>query len=412
MIKKYNLAVIGGGPAGMIASGRAGTNGFGVVLLEKNDRLGVKLSITGKGRCNITNAEENLRKMIEAYGKNGKFLFSVYNYFSNLDVIDFFEERDLKTKVERGGRVFPVSDKSVDVLNCLIKYLKKGKVQVQTKAEVKKIVLKKNKIEKIILTNNQEIIADNYLIATGGKSYPVTGSTGDAYKWLQELGHAIVPPKAVLTPIIVKQDFVKRLEGLSLKNVEISLWGKKKIASKFGEAIFTANGLSGPIILDLSKIARESKEKDMKINIDFKPALDYSVLDKRLLKDFEEYKNKKFINSLDKLLPKKIIPIIVKLSGVDGAKKVCDITKQERKKIVKLLKQFELSYEKNAGFEKAIITAGGVSLNEIDPKTMKSKIIENLYFAGEVIDLDGPTGGYNLQVAWSTGYLAGDNMFN
>ncbi len=412
MIKKYNLAVIGGGPAGMIASGRAGTNGFGVVLLEKNDRLGVKLSITGKGRCNITNAEENLRKMIEAYGKNGKFLFSVYNYFSNSDVIDFFEERDLKTKVERGGRVFPVSDKSVDVLNCLIKYLKKGKVQVQTKTEVKKIVLKKNKIEKIILTNNQEIIADNYLIATGGKSYPVTGSTGDAYKWLQELGHAIVPPKAVLTPIIVKQDFVKRLEGLSLKNVEISLWGKKKIASKFGEAIFTANGLSGPIILDLSKIARESKEKDMKINIDFKPALDYSVLDKRLLKDFEEYKNKKFINSLDKLLPKKIIPIIVKLSGVDGAKKVCDITKQERKKIVKLLKQFELSYEKNAGFEKAIVTAGGVSLNEIDPKTMKSKIIENLYFAGEVIDLDGPTGGYNLQVAWSTGYLAGDNMFN
>ncbi len=411
MIKKYNLAVIGGGPAGMIAAGRAGTNGFGVVLLEKNDRLGVKLLITGKGRCNITNAQENLRKMIEVYGKNGKFLFSAYNYFSNSDVIDFFEERDVKTKVERGGRVFPVSDKSIDVLNCLIKYLKQGKVQVKTKAKVKKIILKEKKIEKIILTNNQEIIADNYLIATGGKSYPVTGSTGDAYKWLQELGHTIVTPKGVLTPIIVKQDFVNRLEGLSLKNVEISLWGKKKIASKFGEAIFTANGLSGPIILDLSKIMRESKEKDMKINIDFKPALEQSVLDKRLLKDFEEFKNKKFKNSLDKLLPKKIIPIIVELSGVDGAKKVCDITKRERKKIVKLLKQFELSYEKNAGFEKAIITAGGVSINEIDPKTMKSKKIDNLYLAGEIIDLDGPTGGYNLQVAWSTGYLAGDNMF-
>lgn len=413
---KYDLAVIGGGPAGMIAAGRAGELGSRVILIEKNEYLGKKLLMTGKGRCNITNAEENLRLFINKYGEQRGFLYSVFNRFSNKNVIKFFNNLGLKTKTERGQRVFPVSENSRDVLRCLKKYLRKNKVEVCLKNPVRKVILdqnntKKKKIEKIILKKGQEIKANNYLIATGGKTYPQTGSTGEGYQWLKKMGHSIIPPKPVLTQIIVQEKIIKKLEGLSLKNVEISLWDKKKIDSRFGEAIFTNNGLSGPIILDLSKIVSDNKDKELTLKIDFKPALDYPKLDKRILRDFEEEKNKQFKNSLDKLLPQKLIPIIIQLSGIKKEKKVNEITKEERKKITKLLKEFSLKVKGLAGFEKAIITSGGIDLKEIDPKTMKSKIVDNLYLAGEIIDVDGPTGGYNLQIAWSTGYLSGESSF-
>jgi len=405
---KHNLAIIGGGPAGMMAGGHAGELGSQVILLEKNPRLGLKLLITGKGRCNITNAEDNLKKLIQVYGSNGNFLHSAFNKFNNIDAIDFFESHGLPTKVERGNRVFPVSDHSADVLGILKKYLKENNVEVKLNSPVKKIILNKNKIGKIILENNEEIIADNYLISTGGKSYPGTGSTGDAYKWLEKMGHTIVSPQPALTPIIIKEKLVKKLEGLSLKNVEISLWNTKKLASYFGEALFTGNGLSGPIVLNLSKDTLKYKQDNLKIKIDFKPALDYPTLDKRIQKDFELQKNKQFKNSLDKLLPKKLIPVIIDLSGIKEDKKINEITKEERKKLIKLLKEFELTFLELEGWNKAIITTGGVDIKEIDPKTCKSKLIDNLYLAGETLDIDGPTGGYNLQIAWSTGYLVGE----
>ncbi|PIR66954.1 MAG: aminoacetone oxidase family FAD-binding enzyme [Parcubacteria group bacterium CG10_big_fil_rev_8_21_14_0_10_36_14] len=408
---KFNLAIIGGGPAGMMAAGRAGELGSRVVLIEKNEHLGIKLLVTGKGRCNITTAEEDLKNIINAYGQNGKFLYSALNKFSNKDIITFFETHGVKTKTERGQRVFPVSDKSRDVADCLKKYLKTSRVEIKLNSPVKKIItnLDKNKIEKIILKNNEEIVADNYIIATGGKSYPKTGSTGDGYEWLKQLGHKIIEPKPALTPIIVKEKLVKELEGLSLKNAELSLWHKNKIASYFGELIFMSNGLSGPIALNLSKKISEIKMTEPKLKIDFKPALDYPTLDKRIQRDFEEQKNKQFKNSLDKLLPKKLIPVIIKLSKIPENKKINEITKTERKTIVKLLKEFTFSVFGLVGFDKAVITSGGADLREIDPKTMKSKIINNLYLAGEILDIDGPTGGYNLQVAWSTGYSAGQN---
>ena len=409
---QYNLAVIGGGPAGMIAAGRAGELGSRVVLIEKNEQLGIKLLMTGKDRCNITNAEVDLRKFIDNYGPPGKFLYPALNKFSNQDVMDFFASHGVKTKVERGGRVFPVSDKAEDVLNCLKRYLQDSRVEVRFNSPVEKIIIspKNNKkIAKVILNNGQEIMADNYVLATGGKSYPGTGSTGDAYQWLKKIGHTVVEPKPALTPIIVKENIVKKLEGLSLKNVEVSLWGKGKLDAGFGEALFTGNGLSGPLILNLSQLISENQTQDLKITIDFKPALDYPTLDQRIQRDFAEQSNKQFKNSLNKLLPKKLVPVIVELSGIGGNKKVNEVTRIERKKIVKLLKEFELSVKGLVGFTKAIVTSGGVDLKEVDPQTMKSKIIANLYLAGEILDIDGPTGGYNLQVAWSTGYLAGES---
>jgi len=417
-MQKFDLAIIGGGPAGMMAAIQAGKQGAHVVLLEKNKYLGVKLLITGKGRCNITNAENNQKELIKKYGENGKFLFSTFSEFSNLDVIEFFNGLKLETKVERGNRVFPISDNAKDVLNALKKEMKKYNVEIKLNCEVKKIIHRdfhmdnhmEKQVEKILLANDEEIIANNYLIATGGKSYPGTGSTGDGYKWLKELGHTIVEPKPALTPILIKENWIKKLEGLSLKNVEISIWKGKKLDSRFGEALFTADGLSGPVILDMSKKIGENLTKNIILKIDFKPALTYPELDKRIQKDFAGEKNKQFKNSLDKLLPKKLIPIIIKLSKIDENKKVNEITKEERKNLLKLFKEFELNIKGLVGFEKAIVTSGGVNLKEIDPKTCQSKIISNLYLAGEILDIDGPTGGYNLQVAWSTGYLVGQQF--
>jgi hypothetical protein len=412
---KYDVAVIGGGPAGMMAAGRAGELGARVVLLEKNNKPGLKLLLTGKGRCNITNKADSEREMIEEFGPPGKFLFSALHKFGVDDAIDFFEERGVKIKVERGNRVFPASDQSPDVLEALLGYLKKSKVEIKTNSAIKEIIFKDDKIEKVLLFGGREIIADKFIIATGGKSYPATGSTGDGYLWLKKSGHKITELKPALVPVIVKEKLVKELEGLSLKNVAISLYkDKRKIDSRFGEAIFTADGLSGPIIIDLSRAVGELIDSasggSVRLQIDFKPALDYPTLDLRIRKDFAALKNKLFKNGLNGLLPGKLIPVIIKLSGINPEKKVNLISRTERKKLLHLLKEFSLEIKGLAGFDKAIITSGGVALKEVDPKTMQSKIIKNLYLAGEILDLAGPTGGYNLQVCWSTGFAAGEGV--
>ena len=421
----YDLIVIGGGPTGMMAAGRAAENGAHVLLLEKNDRLGIKLVITGKGRCNITNAEFDTKNLVELFGKPGRFLFSALNKFGNKDIINFFESRGLATKVERGNRVFPVSDSSLDVLDILKNYLAEHKVEIKYNTNIKNIITKNNEITKIILVDKskvngearegglgQELQAKKYIIATGGKSYPMTGSSGDAYQWLAKMGHTIVEPIASLTPILIKEKLIKSLEGLSLKNVAINIYqANKKIDSRFGEALFTSNGMSGPIILDMSKnIGLALKNGDVKLVIDYKPKLDFKTLDKRVQNDFAKSNNKLFRNSLGDLLPRKLIPLIIKLSAIDPDQKANAITKEDRKKLLHLLKNFELNVKSLYGFNKAIVTAGGVSLKEVDPKTMQSKLIKNLYLVGEILDLDGPTGGYNLQSCWSTAYTAGDNI--
>jgi len=408
---KYDVAVIGGGPAGMMAAGRAGEKGAKVVLIEKNRKLGLKLLLTGKGRCNVAHQITNLREFVNEFGVNGKFLFSSLSKFGIEDTISFFERKRVPLKLERGNRIFPKSDSSRDVVRALVGYLKKFKVNIKIGAKVKKIKYSSQRIEKVVLIDNQEISADNFIICTGGKSYPATGSTGDGYQWLKKLGHTITELRPALTPLLLKENFIKNLEGLSLKNVDISLYrNNKKIDSRFGEAIFTSQGISGPIILDLSKrVGLEiKKEGDLILRIDFKPALDFIKLDQRIQRDFKKTNNKFFKNSLDALLPQKLIPVILKLSGINLSKKVNLVTSAERKKILHLLKEFDLHIKGLDDYRKAIITSGGVKLNEIDPLTMKSKIISNLSLAGEILDLDGPTGGYNLQVCWTTGWVAGD----
>ncbi len=411
--KEIDVIVIGAGPAGIIASIKAAKSGVYVVLIEKNENLGKKILLTGKGRCNLTNAEFNSRKLVENYGKNGKFLFHAFSVFGPKEVINFFKKINLKTKIERGKRVFPKSDKATSVLGVLNKHLKKNKVKVIYNSKVTRIVSKDNKIQKIIIKNNgkeEEMKAKKYIFCTGGKSYPTTGSTGDGFNWAKKLGHHIIEPSPALTPIKIKEEWVKNLQGLSLKNIEISVKTKNKIYfNEFGECLFTHFGLSGPVVLNISKKIGEllKNNKEIKISINLKPALSFQELDKRVQRDLKKYQNKSFRNSLDDLFPSKIIPVILKLSGISLEKKANSVTREERHRLVRLIKNFELTSTKVMGFDFAIVTSGGVSLKEINDKTMKSKIISNLFFAGEIIDIDGPTGGFNLQVCWSTGYLAG-----
>ena len=412
--KHFDVAVIGAGPAGIFAALKAAESGARVILLEKNEKLGRKLVITGKGRCNITNAELNLRKLVENYGKNGPFLFHAFSVFGPKDIIDFFEKSGLKTKIERGNRIFPVSDEAKDVVDVLVRCLKKNKVIVSYNSEVIAIDCRNRRIKKIIVKNadkKNEIEANNYIFCTGGKSYPSTGSTGDGFIWAKELGHHVEKLSPALVPIKIKEGWIKDLRGLSLKNIEISIKAdNKKQFSKFGECLFTHFGLSGPIILDISKKVGEllTSEKEIKMFLDLKPALESTKLDERIQRDFRKFQNRSFKNSLQELLPRKLISVIIKLSGINSEKEVNNITKEERRSLVKLLKNIEITAIGPLGFDSALITSGGISLREIDDKTMRSKIINNLFFAGEIIDVDGPTGGYNLQVCWSTGYLAGE----
>lgn len=408
--EKFDIAVIGGGPSGIIAAGRAGELGARVILIEKNDVLGKKLLMTGNGRCNLTQAEFNIRELVERFGENGKFLFSSISVFGTKETIDFFNKLELETKVERGGRVFPVSDDSRDVLNTLVEYIERNGVKVRLNSKVTDIEREEDKISYIII-GEEKIFADKYIICTGGKSYPGTGSTGDGFKWATKLGHSVTELFPSLVPVKISDEWVKELQGLSLKNVELNIYhNNKKQYSIFGEMLFTHFGISGPIVLTASKlIGQLLKKGEVKVSIDLKPALDFTKLDKRILRDFQEYQNKLFKNSLKDLLPQKLIPVIIRLSGIDPDKQVNSITKKERYKIISILKNLEMNVSGLLGFDHSLVTSGGINIKEIDPKTMKSKLIKNLYFAGEIIDIDGPTGGYNLQMCWTTGYIAGQN---
>ena len=414
------VVVIGGGPAGMMSAIMAKEAGNEVILIEKMKSLGRKLLITGKGRCNITSSLP-MEEFIKNTPGNGKFLYSVFNNFSNKDIIKFLNKEGLEVKEERGNRIFPVTDKSQDVLDCFIKKLKKDKVEIHYNEKVEEILYDKKDDKKIVTgvrTSKGEIKADKVILATGGKSYPLTGSTGDGYSLAQKLGHNITDLKPSLVPVeIFEKSICKDLQGLSLKNVSIKIVdneNKKEIYSDFGEMLFTHFGVSGPIILSSSahlvrykNIDQKFKNKNIKLVIDFKPALSEEKLEARILRDFEEFKNKQFKNSLDKLLPQKLIPVIIEQSSINENKKVNEITKEERKKLVILLKNFTLTLEKLRPIEEAIITSGGINIKEINPKTMESKLVQNLYFAGEIIDVDSYTGGFNLQIAYSTGYVAG-----
>jgi predicted Rossmann fold flavoprotein len=406
----FDIAVIGGGPAGMIAAGRAAELGVKVVLIEKNEVLGKKLLLTGKGRCNFTHNELDIRKFAEKYGRNGRFLYRALSVFGVKEVIDFFESRGVKGKVEQGDRIFPENGNVQDILNVLLKYLSEGKVTILYNVEVINFKHEDRKISQVILRDRQ-IIADKFIICTGGKSYPQTGSTGDGYHWARQLGHTIIEPVPALNPIKISEKWVKELQGLSLKNISLKLFQNgKKQDERFGEMLFTHFGVSGPIVMDLSKnIGTLLKRGAVKLILDLKPALDFKKLDKRIQRDLEKFKGRMFKNSLKGLLPLSMIPVIIRLSGIESEKQVDYLSREERIKLVHLLKELELSPTELLGFKWSVVTSGGIALKEVDPNTMCSKKIKNLYFAGEILDLDGPSGGYNLQECWSSGYLAGES---
>ncbi len=410
-----NVIIIGGGPAGMIAGISAATKGDKVTIIEKMNSCGKKLLITGKGRCNITNSTD-INGFIENTPCNSRFLYSALNNFDNNDIVELLEKQGVKTKVERGGRIFPLSDKAQDVLDALLRILNNLNVKILTNKEVEKINIKEDKIvEGITLSSGENLEADKVILATGGKSYPITGSTGDGYRLAKELGHTIISIKPSLVPLVSKNEECGKLQGLSLRNVSINLKNDSKIIYQdFGEMLFTHYGVSGPVILSASahlirykNVENLLKNGNIKLEIDLKPALTEEKLDAKILRDFEEVKNKEFKNSLDKLLPQKLIPVVVEKTKINPYKRVNEITKEERQKIIKVLKCFEISINGIRPIEEAIITSGGINVKEIDPKTMESKIIKGLYFAGEIIDVDSLTGGFNLQIAWSTGYTAG-----
>ena len=422
-----NVVVIGGGPAGMMSAISSAENGNNVILLEKKERLGRKLLITGKGRCNITSSLP-INEFIQNIPGNGQFLYSAFKNYTNNDIIDFLNKEGLDVKEERGNRIFPVTDKSLDVLKCFTNKLKELNVKIEYNMQVTEIVPKNEygnlKVIAHELKNNEQygntktFEAEKVILATGGNSYPLTGSTGDGYELAKKLGHTVTKIRPSLVPLeVFEQNMCKELQGLSLRNVNIQFKNKennKVIYDDFGEMLFTHFGVSGPTILSSSahlvrykNIDELLKNKKIVLNIDFKPALSEEKLDERILRDFDEFKNKQFKNSLDKLLPQKLIPVIIEKSGINPEKKVNEINKKERHRLVNLLKNFEVVIKGFRPIDEAIITSGGINIKEINPKTMESKLVEGLYFAGEIIDVDAYTGGFNLQIAYSTGYTAG-----
>ena len=404
------IIVVGGGAAGMMAAVTAARKGKNVLLLEKNEKLGKKLFITGKGRCNITNSAE-IDELFSAVVSNPKFLYSSFYSLTNDQVIEFFEELGVKTKVERGGRVFPESDHSSDVIRALEQELKRLGAEIRLRTEVKEILAEGGRAKGVRLSYGEKLNADAVIIATGGISYPSTGSTGDGYRFARECGHKVTELSPALVPMEVEEWYAKELMGLSLRNIEIKITdGKKKLYEEFGEMLFTHYGVTGPVILSASSIVgKKLKEHPLTLHIDLKPALTEEQLDKRVLREFEANHNRQFKNAVDSLFPAKLKPVIVELSGIPEEKKVNEVTKEERLRFVRMIKDFSMTLTAMRGYNEAIITKGGVSVKEIDPGTMESRLVNRLYFAGEVLDLDAVTGGYNLQIAWSTGYLAGMN---
>lgn len=410
MSDSKKIIVIGGGPAGMMAAGTAGTRGLDVTLIEKNEKLGKKLFITGKGRCNITNTID-MEGHISSVPVNGNFLYSAFYTFTNEDVIRFFEEMGLAVKEERGGRVFPRSDKSSDVIKALEKYVKQNHVKV-VKGKVNRIQVEQQKVTGVGLEGGKYFPCDSVVIATGGVSYPSTGSTGDGYDFARTLGHTISPLKPSLVPLEVEEEWINELQGLSLRNINMTVFNQqnKKVYSDFGEMLFTHYGVSGPVVLSASSHMRNIEREKYRMMIDLKTALSEEQLDKRIQRDFEKYSRKQYSNALSDLLPKKLIPVVIRLSQIPEDKPVHQITKQERQNLVHLLKHFSVTIKKFRPISEAIITSGGVHVDEIDPGTMESKLVNGLFFAGEVIDVDAYTGGFNLQIAFSTGYVAGQNV--
>lgn len=406
------IIVIGGGAAGMMAALIAAREGAEVILLEQNEKTGKKLFITGKGRCNLTNACDN-EKFFENIISNAKFLYSAFYQMDNQAIIRFFEEAGCKCKEERGERIFPVSDHSSDVIAALNRQMEKNHVKVFLHTKVRELLTEQagesTKVLGVLLENGKKLLADKVIVATGGKSYEATGSTGDGYAFAESVGHTVKEIKPALVPFTVQEDWCMQMQGLALKNVSVLLQcGKKKIFEGFGEMLFTHFGVSGPLILSASSYyVKKYIGQPVTLRIDLKPALTKEQLDKRILRDFEENRNKQFKNSLDALIPTKMIPVIIRLSGISPEKKVNEITREERGVLVGLLKNLTMQITGTRDFKEAIITQGGVHVKEINPSTMESKLVKGLYFAGEILDVDALTGGFNLQVAWSTGYLAG-----
>ena len=402
------VAVVGGGAAGMMAAVFAARNENEVYLYEKNEKLGKKLFITGKGRCNLTNTAD-MEELFAAVVSNPKFLYSSFYSFTNEQTIAFFEELGVKTKVERGGRVFPVSDHSSDVIRGLERELNRLGVHIVLNTEVKELLAVNGSVRGLLLASGKRTDADAVIVAAGGLSYPSTGSTGDGYRMAESCGHKITPLSPALVPMEVKEWYAKELMGLSLRNIGITITdGSKKLYQDFGEMLFTHYGVSGPVILSASSITGSRlKEKELTLHIDLKPALTKEQLDKRVLREFESNHNRQFKNAVAGLFPAKLLPVMVDLSGIPEEKIVNEITKEERKKFTDLIKDFTMTLTGLRSYSEAIITRGGISVKEIDPGTMESKLIKGLFFAGEVLDLDAVTGGFNLQIAWSTGFLAG-----
>lgn len=406
------VVIIGGGAAGMAAAIGAAECGHDVSVYEKNEKLGKKIYITGKGRCNLTNGcgtEDLFRNMVS----NGKFLYSAIYGFTNFDIVDLVEANGCPVKEERGARMFPVSDHASDVTGALERKMKSLGVKIFLNEPVRDIVIRDERAAGIILEKSgKSVDADAVVIATGGLSYPSTGSTGDGYRFAKEAGHTVTPLSPALVPFVCAEEEVKELQGLSLRNIEVTVWnGKKVLWKEFGEMLFTHFGVSGPVVLSASSYAAKIiKKTPLRMDIDLKPALSKEQLDARILRDFDEAKNKQFKNSLNHLFPAKLIPVMIERSGIDPEKQVNEVTAEERKRLVDLTKAFSVTLTGLRGYNEAIVTQGGVNVKEVNPSTMESKKLQGLYFAGEVLDLDGVTGGFNLQIAWSTGMLAGRSV--
>ena len=409
-----HVIVVGGGAAGMFAAIAAAKNGHQVTLYEKNEKLGKKIFITGKGRCNITNAAD-MEELFDAVVTNSKFLYSSFYGYTNQNVIDFFEDAGVPVKIERGNRVFPISDHSSDVIRALEREMKKVGVKVCLNTEVKSVEAEKGKFNKVVLKDTTTQAADACIVATGGLSYRSTGSTGDGFRFAENVGHKVTQCFPSLVPMETKEPWICELQGLSLRNVEAKILdGKKELYKDFGEMLFTHFGVSGPLIISASSYVgkkfmdKNGQKKELTLEIDLKPALTEEQLDQRVLRDFEENHNRQFKNAITKLFPTKLIPVMLELGGIDPEKKVNSIEKEERKQFVHLIKHFRMTLTGLRDYPEAIITKGGVNVKEIDPGTMESKLVKGLHFAGEVLDLDALTGGFNLQIAWSTGYAAGN----